>query len=518
MKKIIILSLALFMLGSVFAQSEFDAVKFLDPDISGTARYTSMAGAFGALGGDPSSIKDNPAGLGIFRSSEISGSLGLNIQNSNSVWNTVKNQEGASKLLGNNLSYIISVASNSGKKTGLQRSNWAFNYNRVKNFNREVSVKGGNNATSSMTDYMSYFTDNISGNDLYKTTSYDPYNNVNVPWISVLAANAGVIKEYVDTQGNTQNWGSLLENGEKVTPSYILSEQGYLDQYSFSWSGNFSNRVFIGASLNLYDLYYRSDSEYKEIFGGGGNMSLYNVFKSESKGVGLKFGSIFVPVDFMRLGFSFQTPVAYTVNDIHYADLNYYYQASDQGVIQSPEGDNQYMLNTPLTYNLSAAFIMGNKGVVGIEYESVNGKDAYFSDMDNNAFKFRDENDTIKSSFYQHNMLKLGAELKLTNNISIRGGYAWSDPVTSETLTKMFIPNTIRTDTEYFIKKGTKYVTFGIGYRESNWYFDLSLVNKTYEELYYPYNSKNLNLAFSVNPAKISNSNLALNTTIGFKF
>jgi len=47
------------------------SLKISDNDIIGTARYSSMAGAFGALGGDPSAIKDNPAGLGIYRKSEL---------------------------------------------------------------------------------------------------------------------------------------------------------------------------------------------------------------------------------------------------------------------------------------------------------------------------------------------------------------------------------------------------------------------------------------------------------------
>ena len=53
------------------AQGEMDAYKFSQYDISGTARYMSMGGAFGALGGDISSMRTNPAGLGIYRSSEV---------------------------------------------------------------------------------------------------------------------------------------------------------------------------------------------------------------------------------------------------------------------------------------------------------------------------------------------------------------------------------------------------------------------------------------------------------------
>ena len=71
----------------MIAQTEIDALKYVQTDINGTARYMGMAGAFGALGGDASAIKDNPAGLGIYRKSELVGSMNVMMQNSTSNWN-----------------------------------------------------------------------------------------------------------------------------------------------------------------------------------------------------------------------------------------------------------------------------------------------------------------------------------------------------------------------------------------------------------------------------------------------
>ena len=53
------------------AQNVVDAVRYGNSEISGTARYRSMAGAFGALGGDPSCMSDNPAGLAIYRGTNV---------------------------------------------------------------------------------------------------------------------------------------------------------------------------------------------------------------------------------------------------------------------------------------------------------------------------------------------------------------------------------------------------------------------------------------------------------------
>ena len=48
-----------------FAQSAIDAYNLSQSDLRGTSRFMSMAGAFGALGGDLSTLTQNPAGIGV---------------------------------------------------------------------------------------------------------------------------------------------------------------------------------------------------------------------------------------------------------------------------------------------------------------------------------------------------------------------------------------------------------------------------------------------------------------------
>ena len=50
-------------------------VLFSQDDNYGTARFTAMSGAFGALGGDISAININPAGLSVFNYSTFTGTL-----------------------------------------------------------------------------------------------------------------------------------------------------------------------------------------------------------------------------------------------------------------------------------------------------------------------------------------------------------------------------------------------------------------------------------------------------------
>ena len=76
MKKII---LAVWVLAAMpaAAQDTYESARLMGSDLNGTARYVGMGGAMDALGADISTISSNPAGIGVFRHSNVSASLGF---------------------------------------------------------------------------------------------------------------------------------------------------------------------------------------------------------------------------------------------------------------------------------------------------------------------------------------------------------------------------------------------------------------------------------------------------------
>lgn len=506
---------------TLVAQTEFDALRYLQPDLSGTARYSAMGGAFGALGADASAIKDNPAGLGIYRSSELSATMNVLSQSTQVEWNRNQVTDGLFKFGFNQFSFVISNVPSSrfSKSTNLQQSNWAFSYHRVKDFNRQLRANGGSNVSASATDYLAYFTADIPGTDLQESTSYDPYNNVSLPWISVAAMNAGLINEFTyDDTGETAYWSSLLDDQETVSPTYYLRESGHMDEYSLSWSGNFNNRLFLGVSATLTDMKYTVKTDYMEAFSVVGSMSLNNYLTSSSTGFGVRIGAIYIPTDNIRLGASLRTPVVYKTNDINYLDLHYNHGGSDFGTIYTPEGANEYKLQSPLVYNLSAAYIAGKKGLLSVEYSNSSNYSTKLMDNDNNSYNFRYENDSIGVLFNSQHTIKLGGEYKLTRKFALRAGYVFSTAAVKDRIQKEMNSNTNRTDIEYFVPSSTRYLTGGIGYRDADWSFDLAVIYKMYDETFYAYNTNKVNTYFRMPTAKVSNANLSVVATVGLRF
>lgn len=517
MKKNILVVAVLLNCSFLMAQTEFDALKLIQPDINGTARYMGMAGAFGALGGDPSAIKDNPAGLGIYRTSEMTGTLDVMMQNSNSTWNNTSSLDNLNNIGFNNISYVKATPTfrSENSNTGLLSSNWSFSYNRLKSFDRNLNLKSGS-TPSSMTDYMASFTNGINEADLQSAN--DPYNNTNIPWISILA-----YQGYLINPASNLNWNPSLITNQTVVPSYNFVEQGSINEYSIGWSGNFSNTLYIGATLNLKAINYMATSSYSESFGNGEGMDLQNTISTTGSGVNLNLGVIARPTDFLRLGLAFHSPTLYSLTDNYSSSLNYNIKdlsgTTQFGTLTTPDGAyNEFALQEPIQINASGALIIGKRGLISVEYVYNNYMGGKLMDKNFDPLNYTNENGRMKTNLNDGSTIKIGGEYKLTDNFSLRAGFAYMSGATKPNAFKQMFDKTVRTDPEYFLNNNTKYFTAGFGYREAGWYIDFAYVNKSLNETFFPYDSSYIPEAYKASHATVITNNNNLVVTLGLKF
>src|SRR5574344_670086 len=93
MKKILFLAVGILGYLSLSAQSESFPLLYSQYGMNGTASYIGKAGAIGALGGDIMSAHYNPAGLGVYRTSEITFTSGIDITSTKSNYNGLKTND-----------------------------------------------------------------------------------------------------------------------------------------------------------------------------------------------------------------------------------------------------------------------------------------------------------------------------------------------------------------------------------------------------------------------------------------
>lgn len=514
MKKYIFIAYALIIGSVAMAQTEYDALRIGQTDIVGSARYMSMGGAFGALGGDASALKDNPAGLGVYRSGEVTATLSGMFQNANADWDGATSSTSSDfNVKFNNFTYVMSIPFWEERTSGLLHSNFSFSYNRVKNFNRVMRADG--ESASSFTDFLAGFTNGFTEQDLtYVEDSYDPYFERDIPWLSVLGVEGHLIK---NDPGTTNWYSALAAPGEVAAAKNLVTESGGINEYSFGWGGNFNNNLFIGTNLNIANLSYSLRSILTEDFNAGG-YDLQSILNQNGLGVNLKLGAIYLPTNSLRLGLAFHTPTFYTISEEGYAELAYEnLNVPVSGKINVPtEGSRQnFNLMTPMQAQLSAAYMFGRKGVLSFEYDFVNYTGMRFSESEGGRETFQPENDGMKEVLKNGHVIKVGGEYKPIETVALRAGYAMLTGATNANYTggKAIRANSVHTNTEYFEQKGTNYFSLGVGYRQPSWYMDLSYALKMQNEDFYPYQFNRDELKAA--DIKTNISNIAL--TVGFK-
>ena len=155
-----------------------DVQRFAERSTIGTARYISMGGAMTAIGGDPSAAMDNPAGLGLYRRSEISISIDETIDNTQQVGSNDRYQR--TRFAAPQISAIWAWG-NANKQRGLVYNNFMFNINRLQNYKREVHI---NEANTGMLQTMCAKTNGLSEKDMGIDNIWE---EPEIGWLSILA-------------------------------------------------------------------------------------------------------------------------------------------------------------------------------------------------------------------------------------------------------------------------------------------------------------------------------------------
>ncbi len=119
------------------AQTSQDALNLSTNGVFGSARYTSMGGAFGSLGGDLSSLSDNPAGAAVFLYSEMGLSFEVNFNNTLAKGD---NRNLPIKRSFSDLSQFGFILSLKNSIDGpFDKLNFGFNIQKVQDFNNNIN-------------------------------------------------------------------------------------------------------------------------------------------------------------------------------------------------------------------------------------------------------------------------------------------------------------------------------------------------------------------------------------------
>ena len=205
---------------------------------------------------------------------------------------------------------------------------------------------------------------------------------------------------------------------------------------------------------------------------------------TEGTGYSFNLGAIVRPVDFLRMGVAYNSPTWYKMTDYFHAEAGTdiaQYNPSKMDASTPDKVYADYKLRTPDKWIFSAAAVIGQYGLLSVDYELTNFKGMRLKDVNDREM---DANNFIKEDFGTSGLLKVGGEFKVTPQFAVRAGAGWqSSPVKTALKNGDVEVITAGTLPHYTVDKGSDYITVGLGYRFTpNFYADLACVYKTYKE------------------------------------
>ncbi|MEI8201531.1 MAG: hypothetical protein WCH34_00850 [Bacteroidota bacterium] len=470
MKTIKIILIFFILSANAFAQNEADALRYSNLSFGGTARFTGMGGAFGALGADFSTLSFNPAGIGLYKKSEITFTPSFYISNTSSLYQNNTTEDSKLNLNVNNFGAVFSIKLGDETKKGWRNLQFGIGMNRTQNFNNRIIMEGDNPSSSLITEYIARASGSKPANlgDFNTGLAYDAY--------------------LMDPTGDSTHYTSVLANGGAFQRKSIESK-GAMSEVVISLGGNYNDRLYIGATLGIVSLKYTENSIYSEKDNADtiprfNSFSLNDHLETSGSGINFKVGLIFRATDWLRLGAAVHTPTYfYNMEDNYYTNIKSDVETASYSY-DSPKGSFIYTMTTPFRAIGSIAFIVGPWGLISADYEYVNYSDA---SIHSETDEFVDVNQNIREGYRGTGNIRVGTEWSI-DIFKIRGGFAYYGSPYKNTN----------------IDASKMYFTGGFGFRQKSFFADFTYVYGKVADKYYLYDanlvppSTNTNISHSV--------------------
>jgi len=505
MKKIyLILCILAFNIAVANAQTLKETVEFSRSINTNSARSSAMGGAFTALGGDISSISLNPAAVGVFHGSEFTLTLSPNFMNVKSSGLLGNDKESSSTYKRLQLGNIGAVLHFGNDMYGWKGINVGFNYTTQNNYNIKTD-RFINNSSNSLTDVFAAQSNGYNINNLNSFgagLAYDAkliYAGNNNNYFSIL--------EYENSEGST-----IFDN---VSQHEMVKNNGHQGEFTFSLGSNYMDKLYIGGSIGFEDLEYKNHYAYTEAAeeGASSGVDYYDYLKYEKySGVGInfKFGVIYRPVYFLRLGASIHTPTWYNIDYTVSSGINSFFSNNsdassnrneDQYFVRSGDYDTSFDFRTPWKFQFGIATVIDKYAIISIDYERVDYSSSKFYNADDN-YDYSYLNNDIKNNLRSTNNLRLGFEIRF-DFMSLRAGYSMQDSPYSNNTSDF---NDITS------------ASLGMGLNLGQFFIDAAYVNKKMKNntIFYSYGDSNNNIESAETHNKYSRDEVKI--TFGLRF
>ncbi len=382
-----------------------------------TARSAAMGGAFTSLGADLSSMSINPAGLGMYRGSDLGFTIGPVITDrKNSMPGEGTKSGSKTSFAINNFGMAFNIFDGSTSLTSLTVG---LGYSRLAdyNFRSRMEIANGYHSVLEMFDW--------------QTADGSVDAGTADSWGAFLSWDVGMLDDRYDPY-----FGAVLSDQASIFKRMNTISRGSAGEYSLAVGWNLRNQFYLGLSIGILDIYQNRETTYSEDYTNNvgvddplNYMDYTQKVKTRGSGVNLKLGLVYRPVEELRIGLAYHTPTISNINNITYHQLEAGYPDEALISFSDPQEEYEEDFYTPSRILTGISYTFANRGVVALDYEHtfyngmglLSNSDLY-STSDRNYFR-----DRVKEYFNGANTLRFGAEVMATDLFMLRAGASYTN-------------------------------------------------------------------------------------------
>lgn len=433
-----------------------DAITLFDrSSIGGTAANAGSCGAYSSVGGNLSGMSLNPAGLGLYKTSDISITPGLRVAHDQSTYDgssmnanhTIGEFAQAGAVFTKNI-HSKTSAPGSGS-FGLKSISIGINYQTDNSFDRSQNF-----------NYL-----NTSGSLVNKYAALSNYYGTNQWSIeSVLLGASGILGQNASGQYTSNVKTPVQQSGN-------LSTNGGTNKISLGLGGNIDDKIFFGFSLAVPILNYTVNATINEsnpipndtatYFQ---NYQLQSSVSESGVGVTGNLGLIFKPVSWFRFGISYTLPTWYFMSENYNGNL--FFSNGDSTTGELSADPYSYKIRTPMKGTIGASFYLNENSFISADYELQNIGATHYTLSDDSAGLFTAQtNGYIKQTYTYSHTLRVGIQGAI-KKLRLRAGYSYTN--------SPFKSGQNYTASQY--NQAMQSFTLGLGLKFKVFYMDLAYV------------------------------------------
>lgn len=405
------------------AQDETDALRYSQLSPQGTARSIGFGGALGAIGGDFSSLSVNPAGIGVYRGSELTFTPSLKLSKTSSTYTGPTSEDNNTRFNVNNLGVVFtnSASGSRYKKSKWKAVSFGFGLNRIADFSSNYTYTGFNNTSSAseffLTDALNY-----------------PEDIENTSTRAGLGYQSFLLNE--DSLGLYQ----VVDFRAGLNQTRTVEQRGGINDFNFSFGGNYEEKLILGATIGIPSIRYTRNATIREEDASGNPDNDFDFFEYtealsiRGTGLNLKLGFIYNVTPTFKAGLALHTPTFFSITEeqsrsvlSNTENLKYYLNAANTNPttrVDAPVNEYAYSLTTPWKAVLSTAGIIGKRGFISLDYEYVDYSSARYSFEAIDSYFENEVNTGIKNMYRGASNLRIGGEVKF-DLVMLRVGFGY---------------------------------------------------------------------------------------------